>query len=245
MPVMIKLIQIFDENVIPKDHYGRRLCALYTAYGLEYDFCRFYAVSKNSEIAFAVIINDCMILSSDGFKFCDELEDFIRLYMPYTIEFSPEIALNIDLDGYISRRRIMFEFSGCNNEEITVVDNPNLDEIFQILVGSFHLSNKQFPIWLTDCSHQLRHGVIKIFKYNETTATRIYMQDGICFFGMVATSRESRGKGNGRKLLRWLNVNMKKEGYSSQLCSFYEMASYYRELGFTEIGKDILFEREI
>ena len=101
-----------------------------------------------------------------------------------------------------------------------------------------------YDLWLTDTSHKIRHGLSQCFMLgNFTTATIQYICDNTALVGHVATIPEERGRFHARKLLYWLGEKLNKEGVNVRLFARSHRVSYYEEIGFKEIGRDIVFER--
>lgn len=243
---MIKQITDKDDiqyEKLSNDHYGRRFRALLTAYGVGYDFCRFYEVTREEKQSYFVVLNSSMTISSVGEIDMEEIKLFIRMYKIFSIEMPLFLAEKINLAEYTATKRVLFEFTkGDFTENMCVDENPKLDDVFTILKDGFPLENC-YDLWLTDTSHQIRHGVSKIFLYNSTTATMYYNIDGIAFFGQIATSPESRGKGYARELLYWLEDKISDDGMKAQLFAKPNRVSFYKGIGFKEINTDLIFER--
>ena len=240
---IIDAIEIVSEK-ISNDHYGRRFKALLIAYGVKYDFCRFYEILHEEKLAYFVVLNSSMTVSSIEEIDLEELSMFIRLHEIVSVEMPFFLAEKLELDGYNCIERVLFEFTkGDFQGDISVDESPKLDEVFEILKEGFSLDNC-YELWLTDTSHQIRHGISKIFLYNSTTATMYYEIDNVAFFGQIATAANARGKGYARELLYWLEDKMSKNNVSSQLFAKPHRVSFYEGIGFKEIGRDLILERE-
>ena len=232
----------FDE--ISKDHYGRRFRALLNAYTMEYDFCRFYKVSQGEKNAYFVVLNSAMTITSVNEIDMNEIVMFIQMHEICTIEMPRFMAEKLTFDGYELIERVLFEFKdSCFPKNMLVETNPKLDDVFNILKHGFNLDGC-YDLWLTDSSHQIRHNVSKIFLYENTTATMYYNIDNIAFYGQIATSPSSRGKGYARDLLYWLENEMSNNGVTGQLFAKPNRIGFYKELGFKEIYRDIFLERK-
>ncbi len=232
-----------SQDKISNDHYGRRFRALLQAYGTGYDFCRFYEIFDDSARGYFVILNSAMTVTAAEELDTGEISMFIQLNQITSVEMPLYIAEKIEAGGYVKTERVLFEFSkGIFSADISVNENPKLDEVFEILKDGFSLEGC-YELWLTDASHQIRHGISRVFIYNSTTATMYYNIDGIAFFGQVATALSARGKGYARELLYWLEDKMSGNEVKAQLFAKPHRVSFYEGLGFKPIDRDIILER--
>ena len=76
-----------------------------------------------------------------------------------------------------------------------------------------------------------------------TTATIQYIVDGTVLIGNVGTIPEERGKHHARNLLYWIGEKLTNDGFDVRLMARPNRVSYYEEIGFKEIGTDIVLER--
>ena len=230
--------KIFDST------YGRRFRALHSAYGTGYDFCRFYEIIQENGQAFAVVFNSAMTLCATGSVDMEEIHLFMEMNQIFSVEMPRLLGESFQPFGYNKVLRILFGFaSGEYPMNMHVNEVPPLDEVFTILKTGFPLENA-YALWLTDVSHQIRHGASRIYLYNNTTATQYYCMDNVAFFGQIATLPEDRGKGHARELLYWLFARMAEEGIQAQLYAKPERVSFYKGIGFKEVDRDFIFERE-
>ena len=70
-----------------------------------------------------------------------------------------------------------------------------------------------------------------------------YIIDGTALIGHVATIPEERGKFHARSLLYWIGERLTLDGFCVKLFARPNRVSYYEEIGFKEIGTDIVLER--
>lgn len=223
--------------------YGRRFRALRSAYGTGYDFCRFYELLSGR--AYAAVLNASMTLCAGDAVDFEELSAFMALNGIQTAEMPLALGEAFAPAGYKKIPRILFEFqAGEFPAGMLVEEAPPLDEVFAVLRTGFPL-DKAYALWLTDASHQIRHGISRAYLYKGTTATMHSCMDGIAFFGQIATLPGNRGKGHARELLYWLEARMAEQGVKAWLFARPERVCFYRGLGFKEIGTDFIFEKEI
>ncbi|MBO5382847.1 MAG: N-acetyltransferase, partial [Ruminococcus sp.] len=96
----------------------------------------------------------------------------------------------------------------------------------------------------TDTSHRCRHGVSRVFTYKEcTTASIVFDIENTVLIGQVATKIESRGSGYARDFLKWLAAFLHQFNKRAYLLALDIRVSYYLEIGFREVEKEIVLER--
>ncbi|MBE6836586.1 MAG: hypothetical protein E7509_01115 [Ruminococcus sp.] len=236
------------------DHYKRRVISNFDAYGTKYDFCCFFGLFRENDELLALInqFNSTMVVSCKdnadfSEMFCEDLLTLIFMNKPQTVEMNVILADKIKdkLSEYEKCDRTEFEFVSKNHLPNMLVDEcPKLDDVFSVLKTSFPVIANSYDLWLTDTSHKIRHGLSQCFMLgNFTTATIQYICDNTALVGHVATIPEERGRFHARKLLYWLGEKLNKEGVNVRLFARSHRVSYYEEIGFKEIGRDIVFER--
>lgn len=211
---------------------GRRILSYFRAYGLNYDFCRFY---ENQKGMIMLIINSTLLIFGDEFD-TDELKAFALMNEPFRIEGSQKAILALDgICGYQKLNRTLFRLVGDDNPSFKEEDvnfNPLLDEVYEILSEGFP-NILEYPLWLADTSHRVRHGISKVFTYkNSTTASISYDIDGNVLVGQVATKASARGSGYARQFLKWLADYLDKQKKTAFLYALDTRESFYREIGF-------------
>lgn len=249
---MIKLIEQeseFDRKLLLKTLSGRKMLAYLKAYGIGYDFCRFYRISDKNNTGFMFMINSTLIICDDNnLENIDEIELFISMNLPFRIEGSQHILENIRLKNHYQQlNRTIFELIPDNKPIETIenfVDfNPHLPDVYKILSEGFP-NITDFSLWYTDTSHRCRHGISRTFTYkNSTTASAIFDVENVVLIGQVATTESARGRGYARDFLKWLAGFFNSLGKKSYLMALDVRVSFYREIGFKETEKEIVLER--
>ncbi len=222
---------------------GKRILSYLSAYGMGYDFCRFYTSGEDSVI---LLINSTMLIDGGGFD-VNELKAFIKMNLPFRIEGNQTaIECLYDMEGYHKLHRTCFKL--CSDENTVVDENdinsePILDDVYSILSEGFP-NLLDYPIWLADTSHRMRHGISKIFTYkNSTTASIVFDIDNFVLVGQVATKISARGSGYARALLKWLAAYLKKQNKTAVLNALDTRESFYREIGFEIYSSEYVLER--
>lgn len=251
---MIKLLtdeKNVDKELLMKTLSGKKMLAYLKAYGLGYDFCRFYEIlGDNGGRGFMFIINSTLIICSDDkLEASDELEMFISMNLPFRIEGSQKILHKLKGSGhYQALNRTVFELvpgeSAAKFNEKFVDFNPKLTDVYKILSEGFP-NITDFSLWYTDTSHRCRHGISRVFTYKGcTTASAVFDIGNEILVGQVATKIESRGSGYAREFLKWLAEFFNNLGKRAYLLALDVRVSFYREIGFKEIEREIVLERK-
>lgn len=232
---MIK--RIFDTDIkLSESYYGYKIRSLLNAYGTSYDFCKLYT---NEEGGTILTYNSTLI--ADGSFDESELDGFIEMLCPVTVEVSTNIRLDLSSD-YIQTERTLFKAPknlSCG-EEIDVKHNAFMAECFPIISEAFGIT--EFDEWYVDISHKIRHGVSDIYIYKTTTVTKAFDINGFVFLSHIATASADRGQGNAARLIKWLGENYEKECKEVYLYSKKERYTFYQSLGFEPILTDIVYE---
>lgn len=255
---MISEIKNTDSDLFLKlkqNHYSRRIKSHFLAYGNRYDFCRFFMI-KSDDVFVGLIscFYSSMIISSTSDKafsnkILDEVSDFILLNKPMTVEFEQcysEYLSEKIKNEYVPDLRTEFRFMTKNTAlDLSVEELPKLGDVFEILKRCFpSILSDENQLWLADTSHRVRRGLSQSFMLDKcTTATIQYIVDGTVLIGNVGTIPEERGKHHARNLLYWIGEKLTNDGFDVRLMARPNRVSYYEEIGFKEIGTDIVLER--
>lgn len=237
-----------DFEMLNKTLSGKKMLSYIKAYGLDYDFCRFYEITDENGKGFMFIINSTLIICCDDkLQTSEELEIFINMNQPFRIEGTQNILHDLKKSvPYMTLNRTIFELipdeSIAEFNEQFVNFDPSLPEVYKILTEGFpHIAD--FPLWYTDTSHRCRHGISKVFTYKGcTTASAAFDVGNVVLIGQVATKIESRGSGYARDFLKWLAEFFNTLGKRAFLLSLDNRVSFYKEIGFSEIEKEIVLE---
>lgn len=244
-------------SFLEKNHYTRRIKSHFSAYGVSYEFCKFYFIreSENADNdAVISIFNSSMILSvfkgrELSSEEISEISTLIFMTKPITVEMDLKYSIRLKkliCDNYNIFERTMFRFV-CKNyiPNLDVNEKPRLDDVYNILSTSFPAIRNSYSLWLTDTSHRIRKGLSQSFTLeNCSSATVQYIIDGVAFVGHVATIPSERGKHHARELLYWLGERLNDDGLIVELYARSYNVSYYNEIGFIPIYDDIVLERK-
>ena len=232
-------------NLLRKTWRGRKIYAYYKAYGLDYDFCQFYAVG---ETGILLKFNSTILIINPDKQELENLALFIQMHLPFRIECDMPVCAMLAkiLPEYHALHRTTFELQpdtqNQNFEEKFVEFNPSLEQVYQILQAGFP-NLQDYALWLTDTSHRCRHGVSHVLTYkNSTTATIMFDIDNYVLIGQVATLPEARGLGHARMFLRWLAEWLAQFDKTAVLYALDIRESFYREIGFKIIDTEYVLE---
>lgn len=232
---MIK--RIFDTDIkLSESYYGYKIRSLLDAYGTSYDFCKLYT---NDEGGTILTYNSTLI--ADGCFDESELDGFIEMLCPVTVEVPADIQLNLS-DDYVQTERTLFKApkgSFCS-EEIDVKHNAFIADCFPIISEAFGIT--EFDEWYVDISHKIRHSVSDIYLYKTTTVTKAFDINGYVFLSHIATASADRGQGNAARLIKWLCEKYEKECKEVYLYSKNERYTFYQSLGFEKVLTDKVYE---
>lgn len=235
MRALIK--RIFDTDIkLSESYYGYKIRSLLDAYGTGYDFCKLYTNDDGGTI---LTYNSTLI--ADGCFDESELDGFIEMLCPVTVEVSAHIHLALN-DEYVRTERSLFKAPkglSCS-EEIDVKHNAFIADCFPIISESFGIAG--FDGWYVDISHKIRHGISDIFLYKTTTITKAFDINGSVFLSHIATASADRGQGNAARLIKWLCEKYEKECKEVYLYSKEERYTFYQSLGFEKILTDTVYE---
>lgn len=235
---------IIDTYKLCQSCCGRRILSYLKAYGVGYDFCRFFAGNKNSIM---LLINSTLLIDGEDFE-QEELKLFVKINSPFRIEGNQRaIKMLYDMEGYHRLHRTLFRLFSEGDTDIyekNIDFNPSLDDVYNILVEGFP-NLLDYSLWLADTSHRIRHNISQVFSYrNSTTASIVYDIDGYVLVGQVATKISSRGSGYARSLLKWLAEYLSKQNKTAFLYALDTRESFYREIGFEVYSNEYVMERK-
>lgn len=244
---MIKKVKNKSELSMGSDYYKAKICAYMDAYGAEYDFCRFYCERGSLAGGNVMLLNSGAVISG-VFTDVPELEDFITMNAPDTIEAPKGMAARLVLPGYERQRRVLFRLhipEGTDMAEFEKgLDEPvSLQQMFMILNACF--TGLSFDGWYADMSHRVRHGVSEAYTYRCGTSAAVdFKSGGNAFVSSIATVPVMRGQGNGKNMLGYIANKMKNECLQGYLWADEDSEGYYKKLGFTAADEDEFFVRK-
>ncbi len=208
---------------------AQKIRALYSAYGADYEFCKFYRQG------------DSFISALDGaFLLCEaENADYAELSQFLTMQgfaelFCSEAAgklINLQLDCRMELANLM-QFQGGNyNAEFD--ENLALSDVYAILREGFEIP---FESWYLDMSHRVRHGVSRCCTLDGKAALAVqHSINGEALISQVSTLAAERGKGYAKRLVTAVSVSLA-PAEVFVVCED-SLTSFYEKCGFKAVGK--------
>lgn len=220
----------------PSNACDGKILSLYRAYGTRYDFCRFYAVDGN--ILLAQLDNDFVISDCYGMINAIELRAFLEMNSCRRLLTNTNIKNQLKKSGMKADfiDNYLMEYCGEPVESLPpeLETEPDLNKVYEVLKSAFDI---EFSQWYTDTSHRVRHGVSKVFLFNDTSAvTALYDIDGTVFLSLVCTRADSRMKGSAKEMLRLVAGHYHYEKKRVILLCKEEKEPFYIKSGFIKTG---------
>ena len=222
--------------IYKKNIYACKIACLLESYGLKYDFAEFWVQYENDipVTAISKFYGDMTVCATEKTDF-DELKEFLLI-----TGFSSVISeKEIFSDSY--KGIVMEKIS--ENQNITAEINPDLNEVYRLL-QSCKSDTFEVPCYedfILDMSHKIRHKMALCVGVREgekliATAMTVAQSETCAVIGAVATDRDYRKSGYGKKcvqaLCRLLNGRkifiMRDES---------ENECFYKSMGFENKGK--------
>lgn len=224
-----------------RDIFSLKIASLANAYE-GYDFCSFYAAK---DILIGKYYEELIIRAKGGISddAAEELSLFLKVCGFKSALCSLETGKRLEGLGWSrTEESELFRFSSYlvpENEETPdfseLKENPPLDGVFPIIKDGF--PDIRYEDWYTDMNHRIRHGCSKVYTYGGATAAVMADINGGVFISLVAAKKESRGKGEAKKLLRALGLHNEKQGREISVLCRQELSLFYKKAGFYEAGK--------
>ncbi len=239
---------------LDNSHYSNKIIANFKAYSDCYDFCRFYEIIDNTKVVGLInLFNSSMVISvfdlDDVETIINDICIFVNINKPNSIEGQKCIVnkLALFVSQYSKVDRAYFKFEKTLNTDNLIIDkNPSFDKVFDVLKDGFDSIKNNYAMWLTDVSHRVRRNQSFVYLYNDcSTATVQYILDNKAFVGLVATKKDKRGKGYAKKLLNYICNEFMLEDIETFLLAREERIGFYKEIGFKELSRDLILERNL
>ncbi len=207
---------------------ANKIRALFLAYGLGYDFCRFY---RQDDI-FVSSLDGSFVLCGDNAD-VGELSAFLRISGFSDVFCSEKLgrSLSADLGG----RSVYVHLMKYNGDDYSceLSDDTALSDVYKILGDSFDI---EFEPWYLDMSHRIRHGISRCYTADGcSTVTVQHNINGEALISQVATLQAERGKGRASALLKSVCTLLRPSDVFV-LCED-KLVPFYKNVGFVSAGK--------
>lgn len=214
---------------------AQKIRALLLAYGIEYDFCRFYF----SDEFFISELSGEFVVSEIGCNpDCEELAEFFGYY-GFTKIFCSEYVGEQLVENIRCRCEIvnLMRFSGCGIPCETE-HNPPLSEIYEVLKSAFDI---EFESWYVDMSHRIRHGITAARRLGDSVLVIQHNLNGEALLSQIVTTPQGRNKGNATRLIRAVCAELSPNAVlvlcHNELVEFYTKVGFWREVRYLQLFK--------
>lgn len=207
---------------------AQKIRALLSAYGTQYEFCRFY-VSED----FIISETDGVFVLSEigGEKYSEhveELAEFLSFRGFSEVFCSKPLGERLsDLLHCDIKSVNLMRFCGNSDECSDVEKSPPLDEVFGILQTAFDIDHDR---WYVDMSHRIRHNVASARKLGSSVLMIQHVLNGEALLSQIATAPESRGQGGASRLILSVCAELS-DSVVYALCED-RLLPFYRKIGF-------------
>ncbi len=234
---MIERITTSEQlSVLPeKGIESQKIRALLNAYGVRYDFCRFFKQGDSCCIAvFGASVVICGVSNDYG-----ELAEFLQFSGVADIFCSSECGMALsELLPFAAESVNIMRFCGAL-EASEVNDAPALSEVYDIVSRSFDID---FEPWYLDMSHRVRHDVSLCFVLDNSSACVLQHDiNGEALISQVATLPERRGEGLASRLIK--EVCRRCEGSDIFVICEGALLVFYEMLGFEKCGECVVLAK--
>ncbi len=231
---MIERITKIPGKFITDNAVAGRINAYMSAYGSNYDFCRFYCGEN------------LLIMNYDGEHFIygdscdtDELLYFLKADGLFSATIDNVIFKQIEnsLDGYKTEELYLMRY----DNKVAVPENENAyftesySEVFSVLKSAFSYTDENYPRWYTDNCHRVRHNVSKLIALYDNekisaTCTVLYENRYGCFISHIGVDRAMQGSGRGKALINSAKALL--YGRRLTLLCKKDKVGFYKKCGF-------------
>ncbi len=226
-----------DLSALPqKGVEAQKIRALFRAYGVKYDFCRFF-VSENA--VFCGIDGSFALCETGDYSDIEELADFFAFGGFSEIFCSAALGARLaERLGCRSQSASLMRFEGEAVPNAEVETNPPLDEVYEILKTAFDI---EYEAWYADMSHRIRHGVAKARRLESSALMIQHDINGEALLSQIATAPGSRRRGNASRLIKAVCAELS-ESEVFLLCEEL-LAPFYEKLGFQKCSEKTILTR--
>ncbi|MDE6728204.1 MAG: GNAT family N-acetyltransferase [Oscillospiraceae bacterium] len=207
---------------------AQKIRALLSAYGTQYDFCRFYV---SEDFILCETDGDFVLSEIGGEKHSEhveELADFLSFHGFSEVFCSRSLGEGLsDLLQCSVQIVNLMRFCGKAVECADIEKSPPLDEVYSILQTAFDIDHDW---WYVDMSHRIRHNVASARKLGRSALVIQHDLNGEALLSQIATVPEARGQGVASRLILSVCAELS-ESEVYVLCED-RLLPFYRKIGF-------------
>lgn len=222
----------------PVDANGCRIRALYRAYGLQYDFVRFFA---NEDQSILLCLEDGFATVCCTKEGAAEAAAFLSLTAGEVLSELP-----LPLEGFSGESGNAYAGQPLAPERIEGI-KTDISTAYPLLTESFHgmIPEGKYPLWYADFSHRLRHGVSKVYTLPGIVTGSVYgVENGQLLLCQLGVSQKERGGGWARRMI----AHICGENPSAARLLLHsrngDSDRFYRHLGFEKTGQWYYYSRQ-
>ena len=237
---MIRLLreqELSDIFLMPAEWQMHRVQLLLKAYGLGYEFCRFYRQEESDAVV--CVLEDSAIVWADNRSDFGELAACLQMSGVHEISAAGNNGKRLaeHLPDFILQNGLIMEkkadIVNASSQLWYAQTLQELEQGFRILSSSFSMGN--FESWYCDMSHRIRHEAAKLCLWEQTGCAVLQQNGKRTFLSAVAVLPESRGKKSGSRMLKAIEAEC-----AETLLGVYSRdensSRFYSRLGFQDAG---------
>ena len=208
------MIQLFNqadmERVLQIDAEHPQLMkiqALLQAYGIAYDFCRFYLQQEGGrDMGCLCKLDDGGVLWAEEDADIGEWSDFFGMIGLSEVSAVGRTGCRLQKECPVfgcQSGSIFVKYTSLSVTSVQSVETTSLTQVFAVICRCFpNLTTAQFDGWYCDLSHRIRHGVCKAFLYQEVAAAIALHDRKTAIISQLCVLPEHRRSGVGRNLMK-------------------------------------------
>lgn len=201
---------------------AQKIRSLLLAYGMKYDFCRFYT----AENLFAAQLNGDFVICDCGKTDIEELAEFLCFSgfagVFCSDKLGRELSEKLSLEAKIIN---LMRFGGEISGEIP--ETLSVSEAYSVIKTGFCFD---FEPWYLDMSHRVRHGISRFYGLCGSALAVQYSINGEALLSQVSTLPEKRGNGCASRLLSAVCGELR--DFAVYVLCENELVPFYQKNGF-------------
>lgn len=224
-----------------------KIQALLQAYGIGYDFCRFYLQQEDGrDTGYLCKLDDSGVLWTEENSDIGEWSDFFGMIGLSEVSAVGRTGCHLKNEYPVSgcqSGNTFVKYTSLTGTNVQNVETTSLTQVFAVICRCFpNLTTAQFDGWYCDLSHRIRHGVCKAFLYQEVAAAIALSYGQTAIISQFCVLPEHRRNGVGRNLMKAIeNVYSGKKLVAFSKDSLSD--SFYGNIGFLPAERWFTFYR--
>ncbi|MDD6236100.1 MAG: GNAT family N-acetyltransferase [Clostridiales bacterium] len=184
-----------------------KIQALLQAYGIGYDFCRFYRQQEDGrDTGYLFKLDDSGVLWTEEDADIGEWSDFFGMIGLSEVSAVGRTGCRLQKECPVfgcQSGNIFVKHNSLTETSVQSVETTSLTQVFAVICRCFpNLTTAQFDGWYCDLSHRIRHGVCKAFLYRESAAAIVLSYGQTAIISQFCVLPEYRRNRVGRNLMQ-------------------------------------------